>query len=81
MHNAAAWRIRFDSPKLMKLFTVPGVSGLNVTPDIMHTKWLGVDAYLLGSAMAVMLKFKFNSDVDALHQELSRYFGYIWILS
>ena len=63
----------------MKLFTVPGVSGLTVTPDIMHTKWLGVDTYLLGSAMAVMLKFKFNSDVDALHLELSRYFGYIYM--
>ena len=79
LHNAAEWRIRFDGPKLMKLFTVPGVSGLTVTPDIMHTKWLGVDTYLLGSAMAVMLKFKFNSDVDALHQELSRYFGYIYM--
>ena len=79
LHNAAEWRLRFDGPKLMKLFTVPGVSGLTVSPDIMHTKWLGVDTYLLGSAMAVMLKFKFNSDVDALHLELSRYFGYIYM--
>ena len=40
--------------------------------NLMHCKWLGTDAYLLGSALAVLFKFKYNQDLDNLLDDLSR---------
>ena len=49
------------------------VGGCHVTPDLMHTKWLGVDQYLLGSAVAI-LKEKFDT-WSALQNALLEHFG------
>ena len=57
--NAALWVGTIWQPgpwalsprNLNKLFTLPGVSVLNVAPDWMHMKYLGVDQYLFGSVL------------------------------
>ena len=38
-----------DHQGVCSLFQVPGVTISTIKPDIMHTKHLGVDAYILGS--------------------------------
>lgn len=73
--SAQEWRDHFGaSSRYVALFDVPGVTGLNVNPDIMHTKWLGTDTYLLGSAICIMHRFKFGKNmaalIDALRQHL-----------
>lgn len=49
------------------------VGGCHVTPDLMHTKWLGVDQYLLGSALA-MLNQKFGS-INEMQEALLAHLG------
>lgn len=73
--SAQEWHDHFGgSSRYVALFDVPGVSGLNVNPDVMHCKWLGTDSYLLGSAVCILHRFKFGRDlgrlIDALTQHL-----------
>jgi len=49
------------------------VGGCHVTPDLMHTKWLGVDQYLLGSALAILHE-KFGS-LNEMHEALLAHLG------
>lgn len=67
------WRNRFTGcARTVALWEVTGLTGLHCSPDLMHCKWLGTDAYLLGSALAVLFKFKYNQDLDNLLDDLSR---------
>ena len=51
------------------------VPGAHVSPDIMHTKWLGTDTYFLGSVLSICLDHKFDGNLDdmttALLKQLS----------
>jgi hypothetical protein len=57
----AAWRSRlwtkddwYAAKQRHIVFDLPGVSILNVMPDIMHTKHLGCDQYLYGSVLYLL---------------------------
>lgn len=51
--TAEEWHDHFGgSSRYVNVCDLPGVSGLNVNPDVMHCKWLGTDSYLLGSNRA-----------------------------
>ena len=39
------------SLEFLEPWQVPGLTGLHLNPDIMHTKWLGTDQYLLGGVL------------------------------
>ena len=40
------------------------VPGAHVSPDIMHTTWLGTDTYFLGSVLGICLDYKFDGNLD-----------------
>lgn len=68
------WRARFQGiPRSINLWNVPGLSGLHVSPDIMHTKWLGCDTYLLGSVLKLLYDIKFQRQIGDLCHELELY--------
>ena len=46
------------------------LTGLHLNPDIMHTKWLGTDQYLLGGVLTILLEHKYDN-LQQLCEELS----------
>ena len=68
------WLERFEtSRRFVDLFTVTGLTGQHVSPDLMHTKWCGVDTYLNGGCLAVLLEHKFDNKLDVLLPALQEY--------
>ncbi len=65
---------RAAHPDLHPVFDVPGVSVLNVCPDLMHTKHLGTDAYFYGSVLKLLvgdiLKGNLSDNTDLIWREL-----------
>ena len=65
------WKARFIRiPRAISLWQVPGLTGLHLNPDIMHTKWLGTDQYLLGGVLTILLEHKYDN-LQQLCEELS----------
>ena len=62
IHPMAAWMRNIYSsrqwlaanPVRHALLTLPGVSILTVTPDLMHIKYLGTDQFVLGSVLYLL---------------------------
>ena len=66
------WKARFIRiPRTISLWQVPGLTGLHLNPDIMHTKWLGTDQYLLGGVLTILLEHKYDDNLQQLCEELS----------
>ena len=58
LFTADEWQARFAAKRSPLFSEVPGLSGLAVQPDLMHTKHLGTDQYLLGSTLELLLRRK-----------------------
>jgi hypothetical protein len=55
LFSADEWSER--NPRPMALFTLPGVTGLTYSVDIMHCKHCGTDMYFLGSVLCLLVYF------------------------
>jgi hypothetical protein len=58
----AAWL--HARPGRHQLFRLPGISVCSVVPDLMHTKHLGVDAYVYGSCLSWLVRFVLPGDAN-----------------
>ena len=56
LFTADEWQACFAAKRSPLFSEVPGLSGLAVQPDLMHTKHLGTDQYLLGSTLELLLR-------------------------
>ena len=53
----ASWNAK-ENKSTCPLFRLPGVSGCIVALDLMHSKYLGVSQYVLGSIMYLLVHFQ-----------------------
>ena len=57
-YDKKTWNARCKAAKVCALFALPGCWGGTVQPDLMHTKYLGVDQYFLASVIFVLDRVK-----------------------
>ena len=57
-YDKKTWNARCKAAKVCALFALAGVWGGTVQPDLMHTKYLGVDQYFLASVIFVLARVK-----------------------
>lgn len=56
IYTPTTWKAKLDRSKCA-LYDLPGASALLVAIDFMHTKYLGVRQYVLGSMMYLLVNF------------------------
>ena len=56
IYTPTTWKAKLDRSKCA-LYDLPGASALLVAIDFMHTKYLGVRQYVLGSMMYLLINF------------------------